>query len=905
VSVRNLEFLFRPGSIALFGADNAPRSIGLVLAQNLFRGEFDGPVMPVHARDTAVQGVLAYKSIADLPLTADLAVIASPPAEIPGLIAELGARGTRAAVVISHDFDAAGQADAGLRQRMLDAAKPRDVRIVGPACLGVMVPASGLNASYAHATVRDGDLAFVSQSGSLMTLMLDWAAARGIGFSLLASLGDIADVDFGDMLDYLAMDADTRAVLLCIDHIAHPRKFVSAARAAARLKPVIVFDARRLEGAGAAAVTDTQKFRRPQVYDAAFRRAGMLPVASLADLVAAAGTVGTGIHVNGDRMAIVANGRGIADVAGNIVLAEGGRLAALAEATLAELDRALPPTWGRRNPVNLFADATAARYRDALGPLLADTGVDAIVAINTPSAVGDTFAAASAVAERLARERKPVAAVWLEEKTRAETRRVFANRRIPLHESPGQAIEALMQLVRYRRNQDMLMETPASVPELFQRDAERARAVVRRAIGEGRDWLSEPEAKQVLAAYGIPVVPAETATTPENAAEVAARIGFPVSIRTSGYAGTGEVSAVSAGIALNRESPEGVEAAARSLLRKHQERHPDVPFPGFTVRANVLADQHHELRLGIAVDASFGPVVLFGQGGDIAQVVQDQAVGLPPLNVNLARRLIAESRVHPLLQGYGDRPAANIDEIAEALVKLSQIAAEIAEIAEVDVNPLLADAQRVIAVAVRIRVLPSDKPADARLAIRPYPSELEKTVRTRDGRVLFLRPIRPEDEPAFHEFVRRQTPEDKRLRFFSHVKELDHRMAARLTQIDYDREMALILLDPQAYAPEILGVMRISADADGARAEYAGAVRSDLKGRGLGRLLLEEIIEYARRRGIGEIWGEVLAENEPMLRLVRSLGFSLKTDPEGRSVIDVSKTLASGGPAIRSRPNGK
>ena len=894
MSVRNLEFLFRPGSIALFGADSVLRSIGLVLAQNLFRGEFDGPVMPVHARDTAVQGVLAYRSVSDLPLTADLAVIASPPAEIPGLIAELGARGTRAAVVISHDFDTLGHADATLRQRMLDAAKPRNVRIIGPACLGIAVPAIGLNASYAHTAVKDGDLAFVSQSGSLMTLMLDWAAARGIGFSLLASLGDMADVEFGDMLDYLAMDADTRAVLLCIDHIADSRKFVSAARAAARLKPVIVFDARRLEGAGAAAVTDTQKPRRPQVYDAAFRRAGMLPVASLADLVAAAGTVGTGIRVSGGRMAILANGRGIADVAGNMVLAEGGRLAELGEATRTELDRALPPTWGRRNPVNLFADATAARYRDALGPLLADTGVDAIVAINTPSAVGDTLAAASAVAERLAGERKPVAAVWLEESTRDETRRVFASRRIPLHESPGQAIEALMQLVRYRRNQDMLMETPASVPELFQRDAERARDIVRRAIADGRDWLSEPEAKQVLAAYCIPVVPAEDATTPEHAAEAAARIGFPVSIRTSGYAGTGEIRAVSAGIALNLESPEAVEAAARRLVRKHDEQHPGVPFPGFTVRAHVRVDHHHELRLGIAVDASFGPVVLFG---DVAQAVQDQAVGLPPLNLNLARRLIAESRVHPLLQGYGGRPAANIDEIAEALVKLSQVAAEIAEIAEVDVNPLLADAQRVVAVAVRIRVIPSDKPADARLAIRPYPSELEKTVRTRDGRALFLRPIRPEDEPAFHEFVRRQTPEDKRLRFFSQVKQLDHRMAARLTQIDYDREMALILLDPLATTAEILGVMRISADADGTRAEYAGAVRSDLKGLGLGRLLLEEIIEYCRQRGIGEIWGEVLAENEPMLRLVRRLGFSVKSDPEDRSVMLVSKPLLGGGPA--------
>jgi acetyltransferase len=328
-------------------------------------------------------------------------------------------------------------------------------------------------------------------------------------------------------------------------------------------------------------------------------------------------------------------------------------------------------------------------------------------------------------------------------------------------------------------------------------------------------------------------------------------------------------------------------------MRKHDEQHPNVPFPGFSVRAHVRANHYHELHLGVATDASFGPVIIFGQGGNIAQVVPDQAIALPPLNYNLARRLIAELRVEPLLQGYGDRPAANIDEIAEALVKLSHIAAEIAEIFEVDINPLLANAEGVLAVAVRIRVIASDEPADARLAIRPHPSKLEKTVRTRHGRVLFLRPIRPEDEPALQEFVSRQSPEDRRLRFFSHVKQLNHRMAARLTQIDYDREMALILVDPQAVTPEILGIMRISADADGARAEYAGAVRSDLKGGGLGRLLLEEIIEYARRRGVREIWGEVLAENEPMLSLVRRLGFTLKSNPEDPSIIHVSKSLVS------------
>ena len=895
MSVLNLDCLFRPRSIALLGADRWSRSIGSVLATNLFKGGFGGPVMPVHATDAAVQGVLAYRSAADLPMVPDLAVIASPPPEIPPLIAALGARGTRAAVIVSHDFDAEGPtAGAALRQAMLDAAKPFRLRIVGPACLGVMVPEVGLDASYAHISARQGDLAFVSQSGSLMTLMLDWAGARGVGFSLVCSLGDRADVDFGDMLDYLAFDADSRAVLLCIDTIAKPRKFMSAARAAARLKPVIVYDAGRLNSAAGTAAAIGEPSPQPSralVYDAAFRRAGLLPVPTLADLVAAAGTLGSGIKMSGDRLAVLGNGRGISEVTGELVLQEGGRLAQLSPATLEALDRVLPGTWGRRNPVNLFCDASAARWCDAVGPLLADGEVDAVVAVNAPTATGDTLEAANALAGRLAKERKPVAAVWLEDSTLDEARRVFSKHRISMHDGPGQAVEALMQLVRYRRNQEMLMQTPASLPTQFEHHPERARGLVRAALDEGREWLSEPEAKGVLAAYGLPVLGAEDCASETDAVAAAERLGYPVSLRPCGLTETGEASVGSAGVSLHLETPEAVAAAARRLLRKHVERQPNAPFPGFTVRAQPGTDRHHELQLGISCDPLFGPLVLFGLGGDVARVIPDRAVGLPPLNLSLAHMLIAETRAQRLLQGYGDRPAANLEEIALALVKLSQGAAEIAEVVEIDINPLLARADGVLVIAARMRVARVDHPAEARLAIRPYPNDLEKTVVARDGRNLLIRPIRPEDEPAFQEFVRRQSPEDRRLRFFTHVKQLDHRMAARLTQIDYDREMALVLIDPQASEAELLGVMRISADPDQQRAEYAGAVRSDLKGLGFGRLLLEEIIEYCRRRGIAEVCGEVLAENTPMLSLARKLGFSLETNPEDPSVITVRKLL--------------
>lgn len=889
MSVANLEYLYRPRSIALFATERAPRTIGGMMAKNLFLGGFDGPVMPVHPTESSVHGVLAYPSVDKLPMPADLAIIALPPPEIPPLIAQLGARGTRAAIVVSPDFDAVGAEEgAALRAQMLAAAKPFTLRVVGPACLGVIVPNRGVNASWAHIAATDGDLAFVSQSGSLMTAMLDWAAVRGVGFSMLTSLGDMADVDFGDILDHLALDADTRAVLLCIDNIADPRKFLSAARAAARLKPVIIFDAGRHEQAEAAASVSSLRPTRAEAYDAAFKRAGLLPVPSIADLVAAAGTVATGIRITGDRLAVLANGRGVADIAGNLILEEGGQLAALSEETAAALDRVLPRTWGRRNPVNLFTDASAKRWKEAIGPLLADKNVDAIVAINAPTAIGDTVEAARAIADRLVRERKPVAAVWLEESTLDQTRRIFAERHVPVHEGPGPAIEALMQLVRWRRSQDMLMQTPASSPDLFANNASEARAVVQRAIAEGREWLSETEAKQLLASYGIPVLPARDAASPEEAVQAAAAIGYPVSLRVRD---SGQPGAARASVTLDIDTAAGVEAVARRLARTFQERNPGAPLPGFIVRGTIDVAHRHELRVGIAADRWFGPMVVFGQGGELSRVIRDRAVGLPPLNLNLARRMIEETRVSRLLQGYGERPPAQLDEIAEVLVKLSQIPAEIAEVAGIDVDPLLADGEGVTAVSVFVRVAPNPQPAEARLAIRPYPSSLEKRVVSRAGKELLLRPIRPEDEPALHAFVRKQSLEDRRLRFFSHVKELDHRTAARLTQIDYDREMAFVLFDPAAAEPEMLGVMRISADPDGARAEYAGATRSDLKGLGYGRLLLEEIIAYAAKRGVREVWGEVLAENAPMLGLVRSLGFSIATSEDDHSVMIVTRPL--------------
>lgn len=885
-----LDPLFRPRSIALIGADRQSRSVGEVIARNLFSGRFEGPILPVHASLPAVRGVLAFRSIEELPVVADLAVIASPAESVAGIVRDLGSRGTRTAIVLSAGFDVA---DRSLARELRVAAAEAGVRIVGPACLGVMVPAIGLNATYGHAEPKKGDIALVCQSGSLASILLDSPAARDAGFSLVASLGDMADVDFGDVLDFLALDPTSRSVLLAVDHIDDARRFMSAARVIARVKPVIVFDAGRRDGDGDGDDVAAASLSRDQVYDAAFRRAGMLPVPLLSDLVAAAGTLASATRVAGNRLAILCNGGGIARVTMQLWQATGGQRAPLTEATRTALDAVLPAGWAGHNPVNVFADAGADRYRAAVTALFADETADIVIIVVCPTAVGATLAAVPAIIESLptGRRRKPLAVVWLEEATRAEATALFSAQRVTVHPSVRWAVTAFAQLLTYQRNQEMLIETPASLPDLFDCDVERARAVVSAALAAGRSWLSEAEAEAVLAAYDLPVLPATAADDEDAAVAVADALGYPVALRTS--AGDGIEDGAFGTIALDLEDAVSVRAAVHRLTRHIRELLPEARAVRFAVSALAGKADSHAMRLGIATDPVFGPVVRFGRGGSRVDSFNDDAVGLPPLNLALARTLMAEGRLWWELQGAGNRPPASLDEVALAVVRLSQIATDLPQVQEMDINPLLADAEGVAALTVRIRVAPVGDPSATRLAIRPYPVELEKTIVTRTGKELLLRPIRPEDEPALQAFVRQLSAEDIRLRFFSPLTELDHRFAARLTQIDYDREMALVAIDPEAPTMElsIWGVMRMSADASGATAEYAGSVRSDLQGQGLGRLLMDEIVDCARRRGVGELWGEVLSENQGMLSLARKLGFRLNRDQDDPAVIHVVKSL--------------
>lgn len=875
MSIRNLDALFRPETVALIGASNRPGSVGEVAARNLFRSGFGGLVMPVNPKYRSVAGVKAYPDVASLPEVPDLAVICTPPDTVPGLIAELGERGTRAAVVITAGFgEGGGEEGMSRRQAVLDAARPHLLRVAGPNCLGIVVPQIGLNASFSHLMPREGGLAFVTQSGAIVTAVVDWAEAHGIGFSHLVSLGDMIDVDFGDMLDYLARDKSTSAILLYVEAVTQARKFMSAARAAARLKPVIVVKAgRHAEGAKAAASHTGALAGEDAVYDAAFRRAGLLRVYTLEDLFHAAEILSSRSLPQGDRLAILSNGGGIAVMATDALIDEGGHLADLDETTIAALDKVLPATWSRGNPVDIIGDADGQRYASALEVLLEHEDSDAVLVLNCPTGVASATEAADAVIGLAGKDAaKPVLTSWVGEATANASRIRFGAADMASFATPEEAVRAFMQLVKYRRSQDMLMETPPSLPEDFTADKDGVAAILDVAAREKREWLSEVEAKSVLAAYGVPVSETRIAADPDAAAKRAEELGVPVALKILSPDITHKSDV--GGVMLDLDGAEAVRSAAKTMLEKVGKAKPDARIDGFTVQEMVKRPRAHELILGFKEDAQFGPVILFGQGGTAVEVIADRAIGLPPLNAKLARDLMEQTRVYRLLKGYRDRKPADLDAIALALVRIARLAGDHPRMAELDINPLLADADGTVALDARIRLAPDrDRDAD-RMVIRPYPEEMETEADLEGG--MLVRPVRPEDEPAVRDVLGDPEERGQKARLFGPLAALGQAAPARFTQIDYDREMSLVLDDGSS----LLGIAYMAADPDGECAEFTLVVHPDRYGKGIGTCLMQRLIEHAKRRGIGKLLGRVPKRNEPMLALVRKLGFTVPEEAE-------------------------
>jgi acetyltransferase len=821
-----------------------------------------------------VADVRAYHTPTQLPAVPDVAVICTPASGIPGLIADLGARGTRAAIVLSSGLESPIASGGTLGAQMLQEARCHGLRILGPNCIGLLVPGIGLNASFAHLGANPGGIAFVAQSGALTTAMLDWAQSSGVGFSHCISLGNAADVDFGDLLDYLGKDPGARAILLYIESVTGARKFMSAARAAARNKPVIAVKAGHGGEAARAATSHSGALAGSDaVYDAALRRAGVLRVATTRQLFEAAQILSQPRPYTGPRLAMISNGGGPAVMATDALTEGGGQLATLSAQTIAELNALLPASWSHANPVDIVGDAGPERYVGTLGAVLNDPNVDAVLLIHAPTALASTSEVARVCAPLLNKAPRPAFACWLGAEG-VRTAESTASRVVPGYATPEEAVDAYLQVMRYHQVQELLMETPVSLPSGAQPDVQAVRALVGKALSDGRTTLTEPESKEILAAYGIPLVETRIARDVFELASVATAIGYPVALKVL----SPDISHKSdvGGVALDLATTEDLEEAAQGILERCRELRPQARIEGLTVQKMIRRGGAHELFAGIAVDPTFGPIVLFGHGGTAVEVIGDRAVGLPPLNSTLTRELISRTHISRLLAGVRGYPAANLPALESTLVKLAQLITDVAEITELDINPLLADERGVIALDARIRVAVTTVSAVERLAIRPYPGELEEEAEHR-GRRLILRPIRPEDTPQHWKFLAQITPRDLYTRFFAAVRELPAADLAHLTQIDYDREMAFIAVARDASGgEEILGVARAHADPDNVTAEFAVLVRSDLKGQGLGRLLMQKLLRYCRERGTQQLWGSVLSENAAMLHLSKSLGFRVR-----------------------------
>ncbi|MCC8983008.1 bifunctional acetate--CoA ligase family protein/GNAT family N-acetyltransferase [Bradyrhizobium acaciae] len=891
MSTYGLERLFSPRSIAVVGGSPRPSSLGAAVLRNIKASGFAGRLGVVNRHYAEVDGEPTVPDLKSLPFVPDLIVISAAAAAVPEIVAEAGLAGVAGAAMLSAGL---GHGAGSLAETAGQTARRYGMRLIGPNCLGVMVPRAKLNASFASHQPSDGHVALISQSGAVASAMIEWAAERRLGFSGIASIGDQLDVDVADLLDYFALDDHTNAILIYLEAVKDARKFMSAARAAARMKPVIVVKSGRMaQGAKAAATHTGALAGSDAVYDAAFRRAGILRVYDLRQLFDCAELLGRGFVPRGNRLAILTNGGGLGILATDRLAELGGVPATLTTGTIERLDQMLPSGWSCANPVDIAGDADADRYVVALNALLDDANSDAVLVANVEMAVAPAKGIAEAVAQCVRDrriKRSAVAALVLAAWVGADERTgaIFEAARIPHFPTEDDAVRAFMYLVRYREASTALAATPPGVASVFTPETAAARHVVMKALSDGRAWLDPSEIVALFEAYRIPIVTTLVADSAEDAAEKAAPFlaaGHAIVVRV--FSRDIRHASDVGGVILDLRTKDSVVEAARTVLERARSARPDAILQGVTIQPMIVRRAARELILGIADDPTFGPVIVFGRGGPAVEVINDKALALPPLDMNLARELIGRTRVSRLLGGYGDVPAVPADVVPLTLVKLAQMAADIPEVAELDINPMLADESGVLALDARVAIRKPTRlfAGHTRLAVRPYPSQWEGELALRDGSHVTVRPMRPEDEPMVEAFFRRVTAEDLRLRFFHAMKEFSHAFIARLTQLDYARAMAFVALDPST--GEMMGAVRLHSDSLYQNAEYAILLQSDLKGKGLGWALMQLLIHYARSEGLKRLSGQVLTENSTMIGMCRDLGFTVTMDPEDHSIVDV------------------
>jgi acetyltransferase len=896
MATRRLDRIFAPRSIAVIGASSEPGKVGSVTLQNLIRGGFSGPVFPVNPHHETVQGLAAHRSIADVPQKVDLAILCTPAATVPELARQCGEAGVGGLIILTAGFREMGPGGQKMDESLRSAlATFPQMRVIGPNCLGVMVPESKLNASFAASMPRPGRVAFVSQSGALCTAMLDWADEQSLGFSHFISVGNMLDVDLGDLLDYLAEDGTTDAVILYIESITNARRFMSAARACARRKPIVAYKAGRFPQSAQAAASHTGAMAGvDSVYEAAFERAGIVRVFEVDDLFDCAELLARGPRVRGDRLAIVTNAGGPGVIACDSLLSKNGKLAQLSELTLQQLNQALPPSWSHGNPVDVLGDATPEQFARALKIVSHDGDVDAVLAILTPQAMTDPRATAEAVVDVARNAHKPILANWMGGRMVREGVEVLNKAGVPTALTPNDSVSAFMHLVRYGRNLELLYETPREVPLDFDGHPRQSRPRLRKLFETGREVLYESEAKALFTAYGIPVAEVREGHTVDEVISLAREVGFPVVLKVVSPQITHKTDV--GGVKLNLANEEQVRQAYGEMLDNVRRERPAAEIRAVSVQPMVSLPGGIELIIGAKKDPVFGPVIMVGIGGIAAELFRDSALGLPPLNERLALHMLESLRAWPLLKGYrGRKPIAEVDRLIEILLRFSTLVADFPEIDELDANPVLVRDDQVIVLDARVVVdrhqveAPTSRPY-AHLAIRPYPDELIEHTKLADGTPVVVRPIKPEDEPLWRELLASCSSETLWERFRYMFKTDIHEAAIRFCFVDYDRELTAVVEADAGGKKKLLGVARLVSEAGTQRGEYAVLVGEPWQGKGLGNLLTRYCVDHADRIQVREMYGVTGRTNTRMLRVFRRYGFDIEPESDPTLLLATRKS---------------
>jgi len=876
-----LDKIFNPRSVAIIGASDEEDTVGYALIKNFVEHGFEGKVYPVNIRKPEVLGLKAHQSVDQIPEPIDLAVIATPAKTVPEVVEQCGRAGIKGIIIISAGFKEVGAEGKALEDKILEIKKKYGLRIIGPNCLGIIRPSVNLNATFISKMPKPGNIAFISQSGALGSAILDWAIHENIGFSNFVSVGSMIDVDFGDLIDYFGTDPKTRSILMYIEGITNARKFLSAARHFARTKPIIVVKAGKFSESAKAAASHTGSLTgEDNIYDAAFKRAGMVRVEEIADLFNAAEVLGMQPLPKGPNLAIITNAGGPGVMATDALIARGGKLAKLNSETMDYLDSVLPPYWSHGNPIDILGDAQADRYRAVVEACLNDENVDGILIIYTSQAVAEPVEIAQALAEVVkdrSYQNKTILTSFMGRGAVEDANSILSQNSTPTYSTPEQAVKTYLYMYHYKRNLELIYETPEELPVDASPPKRPITSIIRNAAMENRELLNEAEAKKLLEYYEFPVVKTMVARTADEAFSCASQIGYPVVLKILSPQIIHKTDA--GGVILDLKSETEVREAYETLIKNAKAYNPHAEIQGVTVQ-KMINKRGYEVILGAKTDPLFGPVILFGMGGVGVELFKDFSLGLPPLNQTLARRMMEETKVYQLLKGYRNVPPANIKLLEEIIVRFSQLLIDFPQIKEIDINPLFINEKDACAIDARIAI---DKECvfqkiepHQHLVISPYPKKYETLWRMRDGRTVLLRPIKPEDEPLWLEMFQNFSEESIRYRFFQIIKDTPHEMRVRYCNIDYDREIAIIAELTEEERRRILGVVRVSIEPDGKTGEIAFIIADPWQGLGLGTKMVDYTIDICKDMGIKTLYAIMLPDNHRAINLTRKMGFALK-----------------------------